>query len=70
VKVQKVSLDSVLFADGEFVGPDKGELFRSISIGFGMGKEVALKNLLDPDRLKGAPPDPRAILKRLRNART
>jgi hypothetical protein len=53
VVISSAVLDSVLFADGELVGPNKADIFKLISLGFGMNKEQALKSLLDPARLKG-----------------
>jgi hypothetical protein len=53
VVIQQVSLDFVLFSDGTYGGPNKGDFFMAMERGFQLGKEDALKALLDAARLEG-----------------
>jgi hypothetical protein len=51
VVIQSASLDFVLFSDGTYGGPNKGDFFMVMERGFKLGKDDALKALLDPNRL-------------------
>ena len=53
ITVHSVQLDSVIFTDGEMVGPNKADIFMLLFKGFKLNKEEALKKLLDPARFKG-----------------
>jgi hypothetical protein len=50
--INKMSLDAVIFADGEFAGPDTADLFDVISMRVDATREFALQALDDTGRIE------------------